>query len=174
MGSKYGITAMDPFGGSAVLHSLPSGLEMNTMFRWSSGGSDFLLIGSSVGLHFVALENGLPVMGTLTESDLGPIEEISQLDTGSGSLDLMVFGNYSAWTVTMSLSDDGAVLSTPAPNEAMNEILSHAEAHVRDVVHVPMFGRGPLLLVGTDAGLIAWNTTDGSNSIGDPLSLIHI
>ena len=168
VGSKYGITAMDPFGGSAVLHSLPSGLEMNTMFRWSPGESDYLLIGSNVGLHYVALENGLPVMDTLTESNLGPIEQISQLDTGSGDLDLMIFGNSSAWTVTMSLSDEGADLSTPAPNDAMSEILSDADAQTRDVAHVPMFGRGPLLLVGTDAGLIAWNTTDGSTSIGGP------
>ena len=101
----------------------------------------------------------------------------------------MIFGNSSAWTVTLSLSDEGADLSTPAPNDAMSEILSDADAQTRDVAHVPMFGRGPLLLVGTDAGLIAWNTTDGSTSIGGPwwvfdrenaeefvqrLSLIHI
>ena len=141
---------------------------MNTMFRWSPGESDYLLIGSNVGLHYVTLENGLPVMDTLTESNLGPIEEISQLDTGSGDLDLMIFGNSSAWTVTLSLSDEGADLSTPVPNDAMSEILSDADAQTRDVVHVPMFGRGPLLLVGTDAGLIAWNTTDGSTSIGGP------
>ena len=31
-----------------------------------------------------------------------------------------------------------------------------------------MDGRGPLLLIGTDGGLIAWNTTDGSDSVGTP------
>ena len=64
--------------------------------------------------------------------------------------------------MTLSSIDNGADLSTPILNEAMSEILSDAGAQTRDAVHVPMFGRGPLLLVGTDAGLIAWNTTDGS------------
>ena len=168
VGSKYGITALDPFGGTASLHPLPSGIEMNTMFRWTSGDLDYLIIGSNIGLHHVILENGLPDMGTLTESNLGPIEHISELDTGSGDLDLMVFGNSSAWTMTLSSIDNGVELSTAILNEAMSEILSDAGAQTRDAVHVPMFGRGPLLLVGTDAGLIAWNTTDGSTSIGNP------
>ena len=83
VGSKYGITALDPFGGTASLHPLPSGIEMNTMFRWTSGDLDYLIIGSNIGLHHVILENGLPDMGTLTESNLGPIEHISELDTGA-------------------------------------------------------------------------------------------
>jgi hypothetical protein len=50
----------------------------------------------------------------------------------------------------------------------MADTLSAADAEINTALHVQMDGRGPLLLVGTDAGLIAWNTTDGSASAGDP------
>jgi len=53
-------------------------------------------------------------------------------------------------------------------NEVMSEMLTASETEVLTALHAPMFGRGPLLLIGTDAGLIAWNTTDGSTSVGDP------
>ena len=138
------------------------------MKRWSSGESDYVLIGTNLGIHSVSLDNGIPNMATLSNSDIGPIDEIVELDTGSGDIDLIIFGNSTAWTLTISSGDDGPELSTPVLNEAMGDILSDADAEVRDATHVPMFGRGPLLLVGTDAGLIAWNTTDGSTSIGNP------
>ncbi|MBR84639.1 MAG: hypothetical protein CMA85_01675 [Euryarchaeota archaeon] len=168
IGSRYGITVVDPFDGSSALHELPPGLEMYTMERWSPGDSDFLLIGTNAGFHFVSLDNGIPDMSTLSDSELGPINEIVEFDTGSGNLDLIIFGNSSSWTLTMSIVEDTAEISDPVFNEAMSMILSDADAEARDATHVPMFGRGPLLLVGTDAGLIAWNTTDGSTSIGEP------
>jgi len=170
VGSRYGISVIDPFEGTASLYELPSGMEMYTMIRWSPGDSDFLVMGSNLGLHSITLENGLPLMGSMSESSIGPVEGIYALDTGSGDLDLMLFGNDSAWTAIVSNLGSGAdaTVSEPVPNEAMTETLASFEAEVLSALHVPMFGRGPLLLVGTDAGLIAWNTTDGSTSVGDP------
>ena len=35
VGSKYGITALDPLGGVSSTHELRAGLEMTSMIRWS-------------------------------------------------------------------------------------------------------------------------------------------
>ena len=50
----------------------------------------------------------------------------------------------------------------------LTEILSDAEVSVNDAIQVPMTGRGPLVLLAADSGLIAWNTTDGITSAGSP------
>ena len=100
-----------------------------------------------------------------------------KLDTGSNNLDLMVFGHQKAWTV--SVSDEGSggdcwsggrsvsvgqeILSSP-----LTEALSDSEVSANDAIQVPIQGRGPLLMVATNSGLIAWNTTDGITSAGDP------
>ena len=109
-------------------------------------------------------------MDSMSEARIGPVEGIYSLDTGSGNLDLILFGNDSAWTATVSEQEDAAEATVIEPvfNEAMTEMLTSSETEVLTALHAPMFGRGPLLLIGTDAGLIAWNTTDGSTSVGDP------
>ena len=170
VGSKYGISVIDPFEGGTSLYELPSGMMMHTMIRWSPGDSDFLIIGSNLGLHSIILETGLPLMDSMSETRIGSVEGIYSLDTGSGDLDLILFGNDSAWTATVTKQGDvtEVTVSEPVFNEAMTEMLTSSKAEVITALHVPMFGRGPLLLIGTDAGLIAWNTTDGSTSVGDP------
>ena len=116
------------------------------------------------------MENGLPIMSSLSESGIGHVVSMMKLDTGSNNLDLMVFGHQKAWTV--SVSDEGSggdcwsggrsvsvgqeILSSP-----LTEALSDSEVSANDAIQVPIQGRGPLLMVATNSGLIAWNTTDG-------------
>ena len=178
VGSKYGVTTLDPFGEISSLHNLRPGVEMTSMVRWSPGGnSDFLVIGTNLGVHCVSMENGLPIMSSLSESEIGHVVSMMELDTGSDNLDLMVFGHQKAWTV--SVSDEGSggdcwsggrsvsvgqeFLSSP-----LTEALSESEVSANDAIQVPIQGRGPLLMVATNSGLIAWNTTDGVTSAGDP------
>ena len=178
VGSKYGVTTLDPLGGVSSLHHLPSGLEMTSMIRWSPAGtSDFLIIGTNNGVHCVSMENGLPIMSSLSDSSIGPVVSIMELNTGSENLDLLIFGHQKAWT--LSISEQGSsgdcwsggrsisvgpeFLSGP-----LTEILSDSEVSANDAIQVPVQGRGPLLLVGTNSGLIAWNTTDAVTSAGEP------
>ena len=63
VGSAYGITAIDPFEGSTSKHELPTGMEMNTMIRWTTDSSDYLIIGTNAGIHTITLENGLTLDG---------------------------------------------------------------------------------------------------------------
>ena len=186
VGSKYGITALDPFGDVSSTHELRAGLEMTSMIRWSSSEtSDFMIIGTNQGVHCISMENGLPIMSSVSESKIGRVINMLELNTGGDNLDLLIFGENKAWT--LSFSDQGIngdcwsggqsiAISSLAPNTELTEILSDAEVSVNDAIQVPMTGRGPLVLLATDSGLIAWNTTDGITSAGSPwwLSLIHI
>ena len=146
VGSKYGITTLDPFGEISSLHNLRSGVEMTSMVRWSPGGnSDFLVIGTNLGVHCISMENGLPIMSSLSESEIGHVVSMMELDTGSDNLDLMVFGHQKAWTV--SVSDEGSggdcwsggrsvsvgqeILSSP-----LTEALSESEVSALSLIHI--------------------------------------
>ena len=91
----------------------------------------------------------------------------------------MAFGKHSAWSLSFiqggdsdgghcSGGDNSISMTEPVPNEALNNVLGESKTSANTALHVPVSGRGPLLLVGTDAGLIAWNTTDALTSAGDP------
>ena len=172
VGSAYGITAIDPFEGISSTFDLPSGMELFTMIRWNPSSEDYLILGTNHGIHSLILENGLPQMDTLSDSNLGSIQVIEHLETGSGDLDLILLGHGSnAWRITISEPSSGS--GNPDFSEAiaiqeLTEMLDIVGASFTEVIHVPMPGRGPMLIVGTDSGMIRWDTTDGTSSIGEP------
>ena len=148
------------------------------MIRWSpSESSDFMIIEANQGVHCVSMENGLPIMSSVSESEIGRVINMLELNTGGNNSDLLVFGENKAWTLSFGRSRDkwgllsggqSIGISSEAPNTELTEILSDAEVSVNDAIQVPMIGRGPLLLLATDSGLVAWNTTDGITSAGNP------
>ncbi len=86
------------------------------------------------------------------------------LNTGSGNLDLMLFSGQDVWSTSIS----GKTIDSVIYLDTISEILSVNAANVNTALHMEMSGRGPLLLIGTEGGLIAWNTTDGTDSVGSP------
>ena len=172
IGSAYGITTIDPFEGTSSTTELPEGMEMFTMMRWSPASEDYLIIGTNHGLHALILENGLPQIDTMTESDLGTVRVIERLQTGSGDLDLFILGQgTNVWTMTLSEPASGRGtpdFTTPVFIQPLSDLVADAGASLTEVIHVPMSGRGPMLIVGTDSGMIRWDTTDGTPSIGSP------
>merc|ERR1739841_489133 len=76
VGSAYGITAIDPFEGISSTFDLPIGMELFTMIRWNPSSEDYLILGTNHGVHSLILENGLPQMDTLSDSNLGSIQVI--------------------------------------------------------------------------------------------------
>lgn len=172
IGSAYGITTIDPFQGTSSTAGLPQGMEMFTMMRWSPASEDYLIIGTNQGLHALILENGLPQMDTMTESDLGTVRVIERLQTGSGDLDLFILGQgTNVWTMTLSEPASGRGtpdFTSPVFIQPLSDLVADAGASLTEVIHVPMAGRGPMLIVGTDSGMIRWDTTDGTPSIGSP------
>ena len=76
VGSAYGITAINPFERISSTFELPNGMELFTMMRWNPSSEDYLILGTNHGIHSLILENGLPQMDTLSESNIGPVQVI--------------------------------------------------------------------------------------------------
>ena len=170
IGSKYGITIFDPINSLSTLLDLPPGVELNSMMQWSNNQAEYLVMLTNLGISVVEIENGVPLIDKFSiensESSysMGPITQIVELNTGNGNLDLMIFSGHDAWITTIS----GTSISAPLYVDSLSNLLGNNAAMVNTALHVDMDGRGPLLLIGTDGGLIAWNTTDGSDSVGEP------
>ena len=170
IGSKYGITIFNPFNDLSTLQYLPPGIELNSMIEWSKNGDDYLVMLTNSGITVVEMENGIPQfdLSSFGDSDfsysIDSLTEIAVLNTGSGNLDVMLFSGQNAWTTSIS----GPSMTPPVYLESISDLLSNNAADVNTALHMDVDGRGPLLLIGTNGGLIAWNTTDGSDSVGEP------
>ena len=81
IGSKYGITVLDPFRGTSSSFGMPAGLEINVIERNSAGGLDFLLLGSNIGFHTIIMENGIPIMESMTTNEIGEISVIYPIES---------------------------------------------------------------------------------------------
>ncbi len=170
IGSKYGITILDPFNDLSTIQNLPAGMQLNSMIMWSKNGDDYLVMLTNSGITVVEMENGIPQfdLSSFGDSDfsysIDSLTEIAVLNTGSGNLDVMLFSGQNAWTTSIS----GPSMTSPVYLESISDLLSNNAADVNTALHMDVDGRGPLLLIGTNGGLIAWNTTDGSDSVGEP------
>ncbi len=170
IGSKYGITILDPFNDLSTIQNLPAGMQLNSMIMWSKNGDDYLVMLTNSGITVVEMENGIPQfdLSSFGDSDfsysIDSLTEIAVLNTGSGNLDVMLFSGQNAWTTSIS----GPSMTPPVYLESISDLLSNNAADVNTALHMDVDGRGPLLLIGTNGGLIAWNTTDGSDSVGEP------
>ena len=170
IGSKYGITIFDPFNDLSTLQNLPAGMQLNSMIKWSKNGDDYLVMLTNSGITVVEMENGIPQfdLSSFGDSDfsysIASLTEIAVLNTGSSNLDVMLFSGQDAWTTSIS----GPSMTPPVYLESISNLLLNNAADVNTALHMDVDGRGPLLLIGTDGGLVAWNTTDGSDSVGEP------
>ena len=167
IGSKYGITVLDPFRGTSSSFGMPAGLEINVMERNSVGGLDFLLLGSNIGFHSIIMENGIPMMESMTTNEIGEISVIYPIESESIDLGILLIGEE-VWKVTFSAEQSTLIQSEISAIEPLFSLLEDAKATVKSIAQAKIFGRTPILLVGTDFGLIAWNSTDASEDIGSP------
>ncbi len=169
VGSKYGITVLDPFRGTTSEFPFPSGFEGLTMMRQFSDESDILLIGTNLGLHIVSMENGLPELDSMLSIEIGQVSDILPLHSTSGDLDILLTGGDRAWKLALS-SNLQFLENPPIATEItpLSSLLMESNATAISSAHIDLPGRTPLLIIGTDVGLVAWNTTDGSDDLGLP------
>ena len=168
VGSKYAITVLDPFRGSSSSFEFPPGVELYTMERNSVGNIDFLMLGSNLGLHTLILENGIPVMDTLTTHELGEAAVIFQFASDSFDPGILIMGKDGVWRTTFSVSEQSLSTSEIIFVESLSSLLMNSNATATSAGHAKIFGRTPILLIGSDFGLIAWNSSDGSDNNGMP------
>ena len=175
VGSRYGITVIDPFRGTTSGFEFQSGIEGLTMSRYTIGGSDYLLLGTNVGFHTLRMENGLPIMDSMKTQEIGSVSTIIPLKTNSDDLEILLFGGPSAWkTKLVDGFETNSSSFEPTLLEGLSTILSDANATVTTAAHAEISGRSPLLFVGTDVGLLGWNTTDGLDTVGQPWWIFDI
>ena len=110
------------------------------MMRWNPSSEDYLILGTNHGIHSLILENGLPQMDTLSESNIGPVQVIEPLQTGSGDLDLILLGHGSnAWRMTISEPTSGTGnpdFSEVIAIEELTQMLDIVGASFTEVIHV--------------------------------------
>ena len=166
VGTKYGITALDPFRGSSSIFDFQPGIEIQTMTKTSVGETDLLLLGSNIGFHTIEIESGLPNMDSLKSSEIGHVSVVYPLASESFDKQILILGHGEAWKTQIQEEKDNQLEVSRL--DSLSSLLSKSNASATSAAHAKIFGRSPLLLIGTDFGLIGWNSTDGSNDIGDP------
>jgi len=169
VGSLYGISIVDPSGLSSVNFELPSGLEMKTMETVAIGNDEFLILGTNIGIHYIRLVDGIPNMDSIISHEIGYVSNIAELTSDSDDSSVVFLGEQMAWKSNLFADDPlNPQFSEPEELGGLSEMISDGNATALSIGHASIEGRIPLLLIGTDVGLIAWNTTDGSLSMGEP------
>ena len=167
VGTKYGITAIDPFRGYTSDFYFSPGIEVNSMMYHRIGDSDTLILATNVGIHTIPLENGLPLMEAMGTREIGSISVILPLNSESSEIDFLFMGGENVWKARLA-QDAPLANSEITFLETLSLMLSESNASVLSAGHANVFGRTPLLLLGTDFGLIGWNTTDGQEESSSP------
>ena len=169
IGSKYGISVVDPFRETSTLFHLDQGTEMNILEKYEIGDHSYLLMGTNKGLQISKLVNGLPEFESMFFFPIGSITEISKLETQNSNLDLLIGGSSDIWKVRLYDGfEDVPYYENIDYVTELSDLLNSSNSTITAITHVEMDSRIPLLFVGTDSGLIAWNTTDGISAIGSP------
>ena len=119
------------------------------MERNSVGGLDFLLLGSNIGFHSIIMENGIPIMESMTTNEIGEISVIYPIESESIDLGVILIGEE-VWKVTFSAEDSTLIQSEISAIGSLFSLLEDAKATVKSISQAKIFGRTPILLVGTD------------------------
>ncbi len=166
--SMHGITTIDPFSSTSSKFKFESGLYGKTLIKSSLGDSEYLFLGSNLGLHIIKLVNGLPSEESFFNFEIGEVTEILELKNSEDMISLLLMGNSLAWTFSLDRNFSYDSATPPQPVQQISENLIEFNASVTSAVHAGFQERIPLLLIGTDKGLLAWNSSDGIESNNDP------
>ena len=166
VGTKYGNYAIDPFRGYTSDFYFSPGIELNSMIYHEIGDSDTLVVATNVGIHTIPLENGLPLMEAKETREIGSINVIMPLNSESSQIDFLFMGGENVWRSRLAQDTLRKFRDNIPRNPLVNAPESNAT--VLSAGHATVLGRTPLLLIGTDIGLIGWNTTDGQEDSSRP------
>ena len=160
VGTRSGVTVMQPSENSSTHYELPAGVELNDMYHWSSGGEDgILVLTTSVGIQSIALDDEGHITGIVDELSTEAIHLSVPLDTGSGNLDMVGFGE-SQNTWKYSIDSQGLIGSVDSVAPLINALQQQENTTVMAAVHVILPSDGPRLFIGTNRGLVMANSSD--------------
>ena len=172
--SMHGITTLDPFSSTSSKFIFESGLYGRTLTKSSLDNYEYLFLGSNIGFHIIRLVNGLPSVESIINFEIGEITEILELKNSAEKISLLLMGNSDAWTFSLdnNFSNDGT--NIPSPVHEISDNLLEFNASVTSAIHAEFEERIPLLLVGTDKGLLGWNYTDGIKLTDNPWWIFNV
>ena len=135
-----------------------------------SDDSNALVLSSNFGIGaFPLTEDGLNLDSSFF-LEFDPILSVNPTSASMGPGALLLLGNQGGAHTTRINSDQGRLtIESPTAVEALEQILSSRNATGTVSLHLDRPGDTPLLLVGTDSGLIRWITNDLSETFGSPL-----
>jgi len=170
IGTKHGITVLDPENMTTTSLRMPSGVELFDLLVWPTGSGDLAVIATDRGIETMPLDaSGLPDHTALESASVGFVSKLLPLATGDQSLDLLLAGDVNdARRATIEV--DGAVVDGGIV-EPLVSIMNSTNATILDSAHVTIPGKPQTLYVATSAGLIVWNTSDLGTG-GDPFWFI--
>ncbi|MED5267363.1 MAG: hypothetical protein VYB00_00910, partial [Candidatus Thermoplasmatota archaeon] len=168
--SKYGITVLDPLDDSTLIYKESvqgeiSDAEVATL----SDGSKAIVVSTNFGITAIPISQGELDLDSTAFLATTPLLSISPLPPmGSGAM--ILFGSGGSVFSAVVNSDNGVLSIDGLENvETLEQALSTRNATGTVALHVVRQGEPPMLLVGTDTGLIRWTTSDLSETFGSPL-----
>ena len=168
--SKYGITVLDPLEDSTLTYKESvqgeiSDAEIATL----SDGSKAIVVSTNFGITAIPVSQGELDVDSSVFLATTPLLSISPLPPmGPGAM--ILFGSGGSVFSAVVNSDNGILSIDGLENvETLEQALSTRNATGTVALHVVRQGEPPMLLVGTDTGLIRWTTSDLSETFGSPL-----
>lgn len=169
--SKNGVTILDPLSYTTQIFDQPvPGTISDSLLISLADNSVALVLTSNLGIGaFQLTQEGLNLDSSIfLQSD--PILSANPLSTSMGPGALLIFGKDGNVHTTRVNVDQGAIsIENPTTVEVLEQTLRSRNATGSISLHVDRPGDTPLLLVGTDAGLIRWTTNDLSDTFGSPI-----
>ena len=169
--SKNGVTILDPLSYTTQIFDQPvPGTISDSLLVSLADNSVALVLTSNFGIGaFQLTQGGLNLESSFfLQSD--PILSANPLSTSMGPGALLVFGKGGKAHTTRVNFDQGEIsIENLVDVEPLEQILRSKNATGSISLHVDRPGDTPLLLVGTDAGLIRWTTNDLSDTFGSPI-----
>ena len=169
--SRNSVTILDPISQTTQAFQQPvPGTITDSILLTLSDDSNALVLSSNFGIGaFPLTEDGLNLDSSFF-LEFDPILSVNPTSASMGPGALLLLGNQGGAHTTRINSDQGRLtIESPTAVEALEQILSSRNATGTVSLHLDRPGDTPLLLVGTDSGLIRWITNDLSETFGSPL-----
>ena len=158
--TKYGITTIDYTTETSTHMMMPSGVVLSGAEKLANEDGIFAIAVASnmgVGIANVQVDGNIEPLGDWIWSAVGDITAISRLQITSETTHIIALGNFGVGAV-VEVDTSGRIEATHQLSSNITQALSSVEANVTSVAH-GSGGSSPLtLLVGTDRGLVSFET----------------
>ena len=169
--SKNGLTILDPIAYSTIIIDDPiPGEVTDSEVILLSDGSSCLVLTSNFGIGAYSLTEGDLDLESYSFLGTDSILSVNPSSTSMEPGSILLFGRDGTAKTTQIDTEGGKLAIEGLTDvEPLEEILQSRNASATVSLHIDRPGETPLLLIGTDSGLIRWATNDLSETFGSPI-----